>query len=113
VQDVQFLPHLRGVYWARLYQAWKRKVEEETRVRVLLSQSATYESHGADKALGPWQALLPQRSIDDLLPFEDDYEDDFGDFPALWAEDDTDDDWLYPETAADFEFFGNPSPNSH
>lgn len=54
MQDVQFLPHLRGVYWARLDQAWKRKVEKETHVRVLLSQSATYEPHGADKALGSW-----------------------------------------------------------
>ena len=50
--------------------------------------------------------------IDDFLPFEDDHEDDLGDFPGLWAEDDNDDDWLYRETAADFEIFGNPSPNS-
>jgi hypothetical protein len=39
--------------------------------------------------------------IDDFLPFKDDYEDDLGDFPGLWG-----DDWLYQETAADFEFFG-------
>jgi hypothetical protein len=37
--------------------------------------------------------------IDDFLPFKDDYEDDLGDFPGLWG-----DDWLYQETAADFEF---------
>ena len=86
------MPLLRDAYWARLDQAWKRKVEE-TRVRVLLSQSATYEPYGTDKVLGPWQALLPQRSIDDFLPFGDDYEDDLNNFPGPWAEDDNDDNW--------------------
>jgi hypothetical protein len=57
-------------------------MDEETRVRVLLSQSATYEPHGADKALGPWQALLPKRSIDDFLSFDDGYEDDLGNSPG-------------------------------
>jgi exonuclease 3'-5' domain-containing protein 1 len=56
VQDVNFLPHLRSIYWGRLDLEWKKKVDDETRARVRLSQSPTYQPHGRHKALGPWQA---------------------------------------------------------
>ncbi len=54
VQDVRFLPQLRGAYWNRLDANWKAKVEAETVARVGSSQSANYQPHGRHKALGPW-----------------------------------------------------------
>src|SRR6266487_2068920 len=78
VQDVQFLPDLRELYWARLTPEWKSKVVEETRTRVLSSQLATYQSHGSDRALSPWQNLRPAATLDKFwnqdFTSEDDYE---------------------------------------
>ena len=54
VQDVQFLPRLRGHYWAMINSHWKAKVEAATRARVAESQTANYRPDGRQKALGPW-----------------------------------------------------------
>ncbi|KAI9804108.1 MAG: hypothetical protein M1825_001510 [Sarcosagium campestre] len=58
VQDVCFMPQLRNLYWEKLDIVWQLKVEEATKARVLLSQSAGYQPHGRHKALGPWPVLL-------------------------------------------------------
>jgi exonuclease 3'-5' domain-containing protein 1 len=71
VQDVQFLPHLRNVYWSRLDLEWKRKVEIETRARVQLSQTSTYKPHGTHKALGPWQDRRPQMPLRTRFRWDD------------------------------------------
>ncbi len=58
----------------------EEKVENETQARVCLSQSAEYQPHGSDKALGLWQDLRLKMSMidfwDNYLPYEDDGEDD-------------------------------------
>ena len=54
VNDVQFLPLLRDVYWKRLSLAWRSKVVEETEKRVRQSQSANYQPQSEDKKFGPW-----------------------------------------------------------
>lgn len=54
VQDVHFLPSLRQSYWARLNSDWRKKVEDATKARVQLSQSAGYQPHGEYKKFGPW-----------------------------------------------------------
>jgi exonuclease 3'-5' domain-containing protein 1 len=53
VQDVVHMPSLREHYRAKLCDTWWRKVEEATRARVVLSQSATYNGHGRHMAEGP------------------------------------------------------------
>ncbi|KAE8449745.1 hypothetical protein EG329_007520 [Mollisiaceae sp. DMI_Dod_QoI] len=55
-QDVSFLPALLEVYTSRLGTSvvWKGKIEKETLERVRESQSAGYQPHGRQKALGPW-----------------------------------------------------------
>lgn len=63
VQNVFLLPHFRRAYWNRLDLGWKRKVVEETRKRLLHSQSAFYDPHGEEKALGPWQATAPENVV--------------------------------------------------
>jgi exonuclease 3'-5' domain-containing protein 1 len=55
VNDVQFLPQLRKLYWDQLDESWKRKVMEETEKRVQQSQSATYQPQSEDKKFGPWE----------------------------------------------------------
>jgi exonuclease 3'-5' domain-containing protein 1 len=57
VQDVQFLPALRGLYWSRLTPQWKSKVVDETLARVLSSQLAKYQPHGSHITPSPWQGL--------------------------------------------------------
>jgi exonuclease 3'-5' domain-containing protein 1 len=78
VQDVQFLPDLRELYWGRLKPEWKGKVVDETRTRVLSSQLAMYQPHGSDRALSPWQNLQPAATLGKFwnqdLNFEDDYD---------------------------------------
>ena len=69
VSDVQYMPQLRSVYWARLTLEWKDKVEVETRARVTLSQSAGYQPHGQHKALGPWHKIPANKPIEDFDPF--------------------------------------------
>ena len=52
-QDVTMMPHLRSVYWAKLCDAWWKKIEDETKARIQLSQSAGYNGRGQHKAEGP------------------------------------------------------------
>lgn len=54
--DVRYLPILRNLYWDKLKQInfWKQRVIEETRLRVIESQSPTYQPRGGHKTLGPW-----------------------------------------------------------
>ena len=58
VQDVSLLPQLWEVYNAKLElpwnAQWKGRVAEETKRRVDLSQSASYNGKGRHMALGPW-----------------------------------------------------------
>lgn len=54
MQDVKFLPRLWQNYNAKLSPAWRGKVEVETRARIRLSQSATFNGKGRHMALGPW-----------------------------------------------------------
>ncbi|CAF9933876.1 hypothetical protein IMSHALPRED_009505 [Imshaugia aleurites] len=53
-QDVLYLPLLWKRYTRKISTHWKRKVQEETWERVLLSQTASYEPHGKDKSMSPW-----------------------------------------------------------
>ncbi|WYZ46846.1 hypothetical protein EsH8_IX_001071 [Colletotrichum jinshuiense] len=54
INDVQYLPQLREVFWRRLDTAWRRKVTDETEKRVLSSQSVLYEPQSESKKFGPW-----------------------------------------------------------
>lgn len=56
VIDVQFLPLLRNLYWGRLNDTWKIRVMNETKKRVLDSQSAAYQPHSEQKKFGPWDS---------------------------------------------------------
>lgn len=53
--DVQYLPLLRKKYLRGLDEAWKKKVDDETKNRVRLSQSKAYEPQSDDKKFGPWE----------------------------------------------------------
>jgi exonuclease 3'-5' domain-containing protein 1 len=89
VQDVLLLPKLRSVYWGKLSEEWKKKVEAESMDRVRESQRPTYDPQGLNRALGPWQAAevkTAKLSLDDWLPYEDE---DLGyDFEDDWLNDD-------------------------
>jgi hypothetical protein len=63
VQDVQFLPDLRELYWPRLTPEWKSKVIDETRIRILSSQLLTYQPDGSGRALRCWQNLQPPTTL--------------------------------------------------
>ncbi|KAK5155915.1 hypothetical protein LTS14_005481 [Recurvomyces mirabilis] len=72
VQDVALMPNLRDVYRAKLCDAWWRKIEDETRARIRLSQSVGYNGKGRHMALGPshwigWSPSISQRSERTLL----------------------------------------------
>lgn len=54
VQDVKLLPALRGVYWSKLNEKLKGRVEEGAKARVRESQSSEYQPHGTHKPLAPW-----------------------------------------------------------
>jgi exonuclease 3'-5' domain-containing protein 1 len=54
MQDVQFLPRLWLHYSSKLLPTWRTKVEDATKDRIILSQTATYVGKGPHKALGPW-----------------------------------------------------------
>lgn len=62
VRDVQYLSKLWEIYNAKLTPEWRKKVDEESGNRVALSQSASYDRHGPDKALSPWLNPTPQSS---------------------------------------------------
>jgi exonuclease 3'-5' domain-containing protein 1 len=54
MQDVQLLPRLWLHYSPMLEPSWKRKVEDATKDRIKLSQSAYFNGEGRHMALGPW-----------------------------------------------------------
>jgi exonuclease 3'-5' domain-containing protein 1 len=66
INDVQFLPQLRNLYWGWLDETWKRKVVEETEKRVQESQSAAYQPQSEDKKFGPWERAQPMISLNKL-----------------------------------------------
>ncbi|APA12498.1 hypothetical protein SS1G_03891 [Sclerotinia sclerotiorum 1980 UF-70] len=56
IQDVQLLPELWEVYNAKLsklHKRWAAKIEQETKARILSSQSADYIGEGRHKARAP------------------------------------------------------------
>ncbi|KAJ8060058.1 hypothetical protein OCU04_011667 [Sclerotinia nivalis] len=56
VQDVQLMPQLWEVYNAKLsklHKRWATKIEQETKARILLSQSPGYIGEGQHKARAP------------------------------------------------------------
>jgi exonuclease 3'-5' domain-containing protein 1 len=53
VQDVRFLPKLWVQYQGKISLSWTKRVMTESANRVLLSQTATYDGKGKDKALAP------------------------------------------------------------
>ena len=53
VQDVQFLPKLWVQYQGKISSSWTKRVMTESANRVMLSQTATYDGKGKDKALAP------------------------------------------------------------
>lgn len=53
VQDVQFLPKLWVQYQGKISSPWTKRVMMESANRVKLSQTATYDGKGKDKALAP------------------------------------------------------------
>ncbi|TKX18744.1 3'-5' exonuclease-like protein 3 [Elsinoe australis] len=53
VQDVTFMPLLRKTYQLRLCDAWRRKIAEETKARILTSQSPKFQGKGRHMAMGP------------------------------------------------------------
>lgn len=60
-QDLLLLPCLHEVYITRLCDAWWVKVEQETAIRISLSQSPTYNGKGRHMALEPpsWSKWIP------------------------------------------------------
>ncbi|KAK1659813.1 ribonuclease H-like domain-containing protein [Colletotrichum godetiae] len=54
IDDVKYLPHLREALWRRLDGVWRQKVVEETKTRILESQSPSYELQSETKKFGPW-----------------------------------------------------------
>ena len=55
VQDVQLLPQLWARYSSKLSSNLLERVRIATEDRVKSSQSETYNGHGKQKAVGPWQ----------------------------------------------------------
>jgi exonuclease 3'-5' domain-containing protein 1 len=53
-QDVQYLPRLWLHYSSKMNPDWEIKVEDATRDRIRLSQSAHFQGKGQHMALGPW-----------------------------------------------------------
>lgn len=54
VQDTVHLPTLWRVYSRKVSKHWLQKVQEETRYRVLMSQTDSYEPTGGHKVWSPW-----------------------------------------------------------
>ncbi|KAH7034504.1 uncharacterized protein B0I36DRAFT_316440 [Microdochium trichocladiopsis] len=96
IGDVQYLPHLRDVYWGKLTAPWKVKVGEETKNRVLQSQLPGYQPCGSDRALGPWQDN--ETIIGSLWNQHDSLEDPWDDWQA-----ENDDDWFDTRDDNDYE----------
>ncbi|KAF4547160.1 Hypothetical protein D9617_55g071540 [Elsinoe fawcettii] len=61
VQDVAYMPILRETYRLKLCDAWWRRIAEETKTRVRMSQSHQFQGKGRHMALGPpgWRYWNP------------------------------------------------------
>jgi exonuclease 3'-5' domain-containing protein 1 len=53
IQDVHFMPKLWQRYSSKTAVGWAAKVEQATRERVVLSQTAAFHGQGRHMALGP------------------------------------------------------------
>ena len=51
--DVQHLLELGNMFWVGQTSGWRELVVEESRKRVMASQSPEYQPHGSQKALSP------------------------------------------------------------
>ncbi|KAH8749593.1 ribonuclease H-like domain-containing protein, partial [Hyaloscypha finlandica] len=62
IQDVHFMPRLWQHYNSKMSVRWAAKVQQATRERVALSQTATFNGKGQHMALGPFaKAASPTR----------------------------------------------------
>lgn len=64
IQDVMFMPHLREMYRGKLHDAWWTKIAEETKARIALSQSTSFNGKGRHMAMAPtgWAQWEPTPS---------------------------------------------------
>ncbi|KAH7016007.1 uncharacterized protein B0I36DRAFT_254769, partial [Microdochium trichocladiopsis] len=53
INDAQYLPSLRNLFWGRLDSSWRDKVAAATKARIVLSQSAGDQPHSKDNAFSP------------------------------------------------------------
>lgn len=60
-QDVVYLPFLCNTYTRKISKEWLKRVQEETRMRVLMSQANSYEPHGQHKTVSPWAKPAKER----------------------------------------------------
>ncbi len=60
VQDTVHLPILWKVYSGKVSKQWLQRVQEETRYRVLMSQTDSYEPHGRHKVWSPWAKTVKE-----------------------------------------------------
>lgn len=65
VQDTVHLPILWEVYSRKISKYWLQKVQEETRYRVLMSQTDSYEPHGEHKVWSPWVKIVKEGTKSD------------------------------------------------
>lgn len=73
--DVAFLPGLYDVYDGKLNHSWQVMVQDATKDRIKLSQSANYNGQASDKVLGPWDVVGSNIDDDFYDPFENDFDD--------------------------------------
>lgn len=62
VQDVVHLPILWEVYSGKVSKQWLQRVQVETRKRVLISQTDSYEPRGGHKVWSPWAKTVKERT---------------------------------------------------
>ncbi len=60
VQDTVHLPILWKVYSGKVSKQWLQRVQEETRYRVLMSQTNSYEPQGGHKVWSPWAKTVKE-----------------------------------------------------
>lgn len=94
--DVQYLPELREVFWARQSSLWRELVKKESQMRVTMSQRPDYQPHGGQRMMASWSK--DQNTILDrwnISLSSDYYSDDcFGMYGDMDGDDDGIDDWF-------------------
>jgi exonuclease 3'-5' domain-containing protein 1 len=87
--DVQHLHELRNRFWTEQTSRWRELVGEESRKRVMASQSPEYQPHCSHKLLSPWSKehnkLLNQWSYDVSPRLSDDHW-DWDDDATSWRD---------------------------